>query len=433
MLNLAKWRNSFWVASRAWREEQIAFAPLEKLEQVQSQRLQRLVRHCWEHVPIYRQWLGQAGAQPGDIRSASDLAHLPLLDKLQLTREPELFAARNYAGADGLTLTSSGTSGYRRQFRHNTQAVLEALAAGRRQRIALAEVVGQEAGYREAILNREESAAGQMRRFLEARTWTPHRLELQRLMLNPSLPFHDILDQLNRFAPAVLRGYGSYVGAFCRWVAENGHAWQKPRAITYGGDAMPQADRELITQHLGIPVLSTYQAVEALRIGFECAAGTGFHISLDQCAVRVQNGQVVLTNLVNYAMPVLNYPIGDLADWDDSPCPCGRTLPRLTAIEGRAEDLLWRPDGSAVMALVALAPLQAVPGVVRVQIEQCALNEFLLRVIWQAGAATMPEQLGDVLRGVMGQAIAVQVEPVEQLPPEASGKVKSVISRVAPR
>jgi phenylacetate-CoA ligase len=395
--------------------------------------LRRLLEHCWDNVPFYREWMQRNGARPGDIRSAQQLAALPLVSKLEVTRQPERFAAGTYAQRDGLTLTSSGTSGFRRQFRHDTRSVLETLATGRRQRVALAEAIGRETGYREAVLNREESTAGQIRRFLESRVWVPRSVDLQRLMVPPSLPFPEVLRQLNEFAPTVLRGYGSYLGALCRWILETASPWRKPRAITYGGDAMTAEDRRMIEQDLGIPVLSSYQTVEALRIGFECHAGRGFHISLDQVALRVEGGQVVLTNLVNYAMPVLNYAIGDLSEWDDSPCPCGRTLPRLTGITGRAEDLLWRNDGSAVMALTALAPLQAVPGVARVQLEQREPDDFLVRVIWQAGRAGAAEELVQRLRDVVGDSVRVEVLPVEEIAAEASGKVKSVISRVTPR
>jgi len=96
-----------------------------------------------------------------------------------------------------------------------------------------------------------------------------------------------MLRRINEFRPDLLAGYGSHLGALLRWAWEQGRDLHRPRVIWYGADAMPPADRDLIEHRLGVPVLSTYQADEALRIGFQCERREGFHLSLDDVAVRV--------------------------------------------------------------------------------------------------------------------------------------------------
>ncbi len=429
------------VACWASREAEIAFRDAETLERLQARRLGRLLWHAWENVPHYREWMRAAAAEPGDIRRAGDLGLLPPVPKLELTLHPERFVAPGHHAGDGLTLVSSGTSGYRRALRQDTRAVLEALAAGRRQRLALAEFTGRESGYREAVLNRHGSAGAQIRAFIESRIVNPPGADLRRRLFPPDQPFEILREGINEFKPDVVRGIGSHVGALFRWLRDCGKPFHRPRAITFGADSMPPADRRLIEEDLGIPVVSTYQAVEALRIGFECPVRRGLHLSIDQVAVRVvdeagrdvppgEPGELVLTNLTNYATPVINYRLGDIVTMGGGICPCGRTLPLLLSIDGRADDLVVRPDGSRFHAFTLLPRLQAVAGVARVQIEQTAVDDFLLRVVRSAGEAPRHADLEEQMKKVLGRQIRVRVEEVDAIPPAASGKVKSLISRV---
>lgn len=439
-------RATAYTAWLARRESSIALRSEDELASIQSRRLRAMLRHCADNVPYYREWLKQAGAEPEDVRCAADLRALPLVDKLTLTLEPERFAAKGYDAKDGLTLLSSGTSGRRRRLRYDALALFEALAAGRRQRIALKPFTGRESGYRELIFNREGSAGQQIRRFWESRTFVPPRVELTRRYLSPALPFPDLVQGLNEFKPDVVRGIGSHVGAFFRWVAETGARIHQPRVVVYGADAMPRGDRDTIERELRIPVLSTYQAVEALRIGFQCEVRAGFHVSTDQVIVRIvdasgrdvapgERGELIVSNLTNRANPVINYHLGDIVTSSAKQrCSCGRTLPLLVEeIDGRLDDLIVRNGGTRVHALTILPGLQAVEGVRQVQVVQQEIDTFRLRVVWDRRAEERPAELVQRISAVLGEDIRVEVEPVEMLAQEASGKVKTVLCELETR
>lgn len=427
-----------WLASR---EKAVAFLSEDELATRQAARFRAMVWHAWERVPYYREWMLQAGAAPGDLRSAADLQRMPLVDKLALTLEPERFSAEGYDRRDGLTLLSSGTSGRRRRFRYDADAMFQALAAGRRQRIVLRHFVGKEAGYREAVFNREGSAGEQIRRFWESRMVTPRGVDLTRRRFSPALRFEELADGVNQFKPDVVRGIGSHLGAFFRWVAETGQRIKNPKVVAYGADAMPKADRRVTEQELGIPVVSTYQAIEALRIGFQCEARRGFHISTDQVAVRVvdasgrdvapgERGELILSNLTNRATVVLNYRLGDMVTAGCGPCGCGRTLLLIEDIDGRLDDLIARPGGTWIHALTILPGLQAIDGVRQVQVIQEELEWFRLRVVWARTSEQRPAELVARMASVLGEGARVSVEPVEILEQEPSGKVKSVVSKL---
>lgn len=434
----------YWTAYLAWqvrREARLPFAPIQEIEEIQRRRLRRIVEHAYANVRYYREAIDGAGLQPGDFRTVDDLARLPEISGHDLAEMPERFTSPRHAAATGVTIHSSGTTGRPKSIRYDAEALFLSLAHGERQRVVLSRFVGRRHGYREMNAIRPGAVGVQLRKFYESHSWVPGRVDLQRSLLPPLDPFDVSVARLRAFAPDVLRGYGSHLGAFFRWAWERGVDVFRPRAIVYGADAMPQADRALIETELGIPVLSTYQAVEALRIGFQCEERRGFHLSLDQVAVRVVDdagrvvgpggtGHIVLSNLTNRATVLLNYRLGDLVTLGRSACPCGRTLPVIEDITGRSDDLILRPDGQSVHALALLEPLRAVPGIAQLQVIQDDLRRFRLRAVVTGpapGLATA-EALGCALRAAIRFEADVAVEWVSAIPPDARGKVRAVIS-----
>jgi phenylacetate-CoA ligase len=439
---------SFWSGYTLWHargDDGIPYQPLERIEALQRRRLRSIVDHAYATVPHYREAIDDAGLHPRDLRSASDLAQLPLIAGEDLAGSPERFASRAYPPSTTLALESSGTSGRRKTVRYSTSALFVALAHGQRQRAVLAHFVGRRTGYREMVARRTESVAAQLRSFYEANAWVPRRMDVERAMLPIELSFDQALERINAFRPDVLYGYGSFVGPLFRWAVERGRSLHRPRVIWYGSDSMPDPDRALLEDEIGVPVISTYQADEALRIGYQCERRRGFHLFLDAVAVRVvddrgrevgpgESGNLVLSNLTNRATVLLNYRLGDRVTLAAEPCPCGRSLPMIERIEGRADDLILLANGEARHPIAVLWALQKVPGVVRVQIVQEEITRVRLLVVGAAGIdwPVARAQLDSILRSLLGAGVVLEIERVDGIAPEPSGKVKAVVCRCAP-
>jgi phenylacetate-CoA ligase len=318
-----------------------------------------------------------------------------------------------------------------------------ALAHGHRQRVVLSRLAGKTFGYRELTVERLNGTGSRLRQFYELHTLIPGRIDFKRAFLEPSVSAESFVEAVNSFRPHVIRGYGSFLGEIFRQVYRRGLSLALPRIISYGGDGMEEKDRRLIEDIYKVPVVSSYQAVEALRIAYQCEQRSGFHVNLDHIALRIVDpkgdpmpanriGEVVLSNLTNRATVLLNYKLGDLARWCEIPCGCGRTLPALQCIEGRANDLILLPDGRNVHSLIALPPLQAIPGIDRIQLVQQDRSSFFIRCVCSPGASweAIRRQLDTAARLQLGHDIRLTVRKVETLPKEESGKVRALISNV---
>jgi phenylacetate-CoA ligase len=214
----------------------------------------------------------------------------------------------------------------------------------------------------------------------------------------------------------------------------------RPKVISYGGDAMLKPDRRIIEEEYGIPIISRYQACEALNIAWQCEIGSGFHISTDQVALRIvdaagrtlapgNTGEVVISNLINRGTVLLNYRLGDRAQLSETSCRCGRKSPAIVGLDGRTEDLVLLPDGEAVHESDLLSTLYAVPGVMQVQVTQLGLSRFLIRVVASGDREAVRTGVAAAFLLLLGnpQGVELEVVAADVIPQDRSGKFRSVI------
>jgi len=449
---MANWlEKAYWNAFTLWHsrgEARFPYRPEEDLLAVQSKRVRAIISHAYGTVPFYREAMDRLGLKPADFAGAGDLARLPLVTGRDLAESPERFLSSSFLKKKTLELTTTGTVGLFKGIHHDPAGLFMALAAGGRQRAVLARFTGRRLGYREVAVVREGSTGPVIREFYESHSWVPKSLDVRRRVASPAESYGSNLEVINSFEPEVIIGFGSYIGGIFRHARESDRSMHRPAVVLYGGDLLHQPDRRLIEDEFGIPVLSSYQACESLRIAFQCERREGFHVSLDQAAVRVVDregktlgpgapGEIVLSNLVNRATVLLNYRMGDVAAWSGAPCPCGRTLPTLERMEGRTEDLILRPDGETVHQSVTLPLLYGVPGVLQVQVRQESLREIVMSVVCKDGADYQETRAGLIkaLSSTMGEAggLDIAVERVSAIPHGEGGKFRAVISNCAGR
>src|SRR5262249_44155697 len=138
-----------------------------------------------------------------------------------------------------------------------------------------------------------------------------------------------------------------------------------------------------------------------------------------------QTGTILVTDLLNYAMPLIRYRIGDLGSWACGRCSCGRALPRLEQVTGRVTDFLVGCDGQLVSGVfLATYVVAQRPSLGQVQIRQDRPGAVLYRI--NPGRGFDPRQDRDYLRAMtrkyLGSAAQIDLEIVRDLPREPSGK-----------
>lgn len=440
--------NSARLAVAARRERRFPFRPLAEVEHLQRRRLHRIVRHAWETVPFWRADFQERGMGPGDVRTLADLAALPILDSRDVRLRLAEFRSSRWPDGTTLVQYSSGSAeGTRQEIHWDPRSQLMKLAWAERDRAVVTRLAGREWGHRQLWLLPEASASVPVRAWWDTQVFMPRRLverDIFCLERTAELSFEEVAGRLGATRPTVVYSYGSFAERFFRWIEASGETPYLPRVWVYGGDGMDPGWRARAERH-GCYVLSTYQSVETGRLGWECERREGFHLNVDLCAVRLVDeegrdvpagevGHVVVSSLVNRATVLFNMPLGDRAALAHAPCPCGRSLPLLARLEGRAWETIRLGDGRTIASTgLRTAMKDELAFALQVQIVHPGPGRLVWRVVALPGADVEPasRRLIDGCRRVVGSETAVEVEVVDEIPLEPSGKARLVARAAA--
>jgi len=141
-------------------------------------------------------------------------------------------------------------------------------------------------------------------------------------------------------------------------------------------------------------------------------------------------GEVVISNLINRAMVLLNYRLGDLAILNKRPCDCGRTFPLLQSLEGRKEDIIELPDGNIVHPRLVWNVFKKRRDVQRYQVVQRGPWSFAVKVLPVEGInmKTLEEELRREFDSLFGVQAQVDIVFVNAFPPTGPAKFRAVVS-----
>jgi phenylacetate-CoA ligase len=252
------------------------------------------------------------------------------------------------------------------------------------------------------------------------------------------------LSALRRRPPAMLFGYPSALCLLARHAAEHGVRLDRlgVRVVFVTAERLYEHQRAELAAAFACPVANGYGGRDAGFIAHECPQG-GMHLSAEHVIVEIVDedgesvppgvsGAIVVTHLATGDFPFVRYATGDIGALDTAPCPCGRGLPLLKNIEGRSSDFVVAQDGTVMHGLALIYILRDVPEIRRFKIIQETL--LLTRLILVCPGGLAPElraRLVGLFRARLGQTVTIGIEEVDEIPAEASGKHRYVVSKIA--
>jgi phenylacetate-CoA ligase len=425
----------------AMGQSKVPYWPEERLIEERDRRVREIVAYAATTVPYYQEMLRREGIDPGDIRTAEDLERLPLIDRDWVRRDPERFRSTSKAGQAAIASHTSGTTRTPITIYEDCHSMLVNSAYNVRERPVIQKLLGVRRVPRAAYIEYPASTLGDLRAALDRARYRPRRGSALRLPM--SEPIANVVARINEYQPDILASCGTYLEALFRTVAARGLRLHTPRLLIYGADAMTESGKRLIREEFGVPIYSTYQSVEMPKIGFTCEAQGHFHLHVDLTHVRIinrngrtlpsgQSGEVVASNLFNHGTVLLNYRHGDIATLHEERCSCGRTLPLLSGLDGRMEDLIWRANGDFIHPFYVLDVVLRQREVIQYQLIQHAVDSFELKLV-AADRDAFDGLVGGVLdglRALLGPTARIEAQYYERLEPPKQGKFRAVVTHV---
>lgn len=400
-----------------------------ELEEIQRKMLRGIIKHAYENVPFYHRKFRSVGVMPDDIKTVDDLKKIPITTKQELRDNfPDTIAK----GVNLNNCDVSKTSG-------STGIPLTVYYSER------------DDDYEKAIALRPNLSCGQKMRDKWMVITSPDHVVpkrwFQRLRIFAP-EFISLFDNVKRqisilesFNPEVLDGYPSSIYLIAKEIEETGNDKIHPKIIFTTAELLTDDMRKHIESVFGVEVYDQFGCVELARTAWECPEHCGYHIDIDAVIMEFlrdgvpvtsgERGEIVYTGLYQHAMPFIRYAIGDIGIPTDEKCPCGRGLPLMRVLEGRSDAFVQTPDGrifSPIIWTILLRPFSEIA-----QFKVIQEKKDLIKVQIVMGRNFSQETIEQVkreIKNVLGEDINIEIEIVNEIPKEKSGKVRSVVSRV---
>jgi phenylacetate-CoA ligase len=417
--------------------EESQWWPRERIDALQLARLRALLTDAGQHVPYYRDLFDARGFRPDAIACIADLQSLPFLTKADIRGHSDHLRADDAYGL--ARCNTGGSSGEPLIFFIGTERVSHDVAAKWR----ATRWWGVDIGDSEIVVWGSPIELGGQDRV---------RLLRDRLMRTELLPAFEMSDRkveqfierIRTRRPKMLFGYPSAISHIAHHAEKRGIRLDDlgVKVVFVTSERLYDHQRDLISRLFGCPVANGYGGRDAGFIAHECPAG-GMHITAEDILVEIidesgnvlppgQSGEIVITHLATRDYPFIRYRTGDIGILDDQLCSCGRGLPLLKEIQGRSTDFVVAADGTVMHGLSLIYVIRDLPGIRAFKVIQESID--LIRVLVVAGDVFKPSAIATIISGFqqrLGSQVRVQVDLVDDIPAERSGKFRYIVSQIA--
>jgi phenylacetate-CoA ligase len=409
---------------------------IEQQVSYQESKLKLLAEHAYNNVPYYQKLFTKLKLKPNDIRKLSDLQKLPVISRKTLQNNYNELMARNHKDYKSQFRSTGGTTGEPAKYVSDINSWSLHWALKYRSWSWGGYKIGDKVAVfgGTSVIPEEKTTLGRI-------TW-------KRLNNFTYLPMaHSSEEDLAMYAKLIkmknirfLRGYPSSLALFASYCTEHNIKLDIKGVVTTAEVLLP-IFRKSIHSAFGPLIIDTYGCADGGGNANTCRFNSGFHISAESAIWEIcdsqgfpignrESGEITLTSLTNYAMPLLRYQPGDVIEnsIEAEVCSCGCTLPRIKAISGRTTDSLKFSNGRT-LAGPALTVLFSKFPLKKYQIVQNKNDEIEIKIIPSKDFnQDQYHQLLLLMQHHCGNGINIIINIVDNIPLPKSGKHRFIIN-----
>lgn len=422
--------------------ERSQYLSSRKIKELQLRRLRKLLVHAGSSCPFYKRRFREAGFDPGRFQSLDDLRIIPLLTKADIQKHSGDMKTQGLPEDMIVPDKTGGSTGRPLHFFLDRERVFSRNAAAIRHDRWTGWDIGEKSAY---LWGHREDIEG-------AENWKSRLRNVlldRRVILDTSSmtsgKFREFNGRLKSFRPSLYVAYANSIFLFARYLKETKSSdHHRPRAIITSAELLESQQRALIEEVFACPVFDRYGSRETSIIASECDRHEGLHICAEALYIEFEKagkpaspgepGKIIITDLLNYGMPFIRYRIEDVGMAIDGECSCGRGLPMMKMAGGRMTDFLVTPEGKMISgASLTIYLIANAPGVAQAQLIQEKKDEVVIRLVKGDGFGDDSMRFFErELPLFFGKSVKFELEFVDEIPLEPSGKYRFSISKVDP-
>ncbi len=409
----------------------------EKLYELQSEKLRQLVDYACRNVPYYRKLFDVHKIVPESIQTPSDLQKLPLLTKEIIRGEMENLKSRETENLE--TFNTGGSTGAPLIFYIGKRRVSMDVAA----KLRATRWWDVDIGDSEIVLwgspvelNRQDFARQMRDALFRTRLLSAFDLGEQKI--------DEYLGTIRKYRPKHVFGYPSSISVLSMYAKQKNVRLDDlgVRVVFCTAEKLYDHQREIISQVFNAPVANGYGGRDSGFIAHECPEAQGMHITAESIILEIidqdgnalapgQKGEIVITHLDTHEFPFIRYKTGDIGVLADNACSCGRGLPLLKEIDGRATDFIVTRDGRIMHGLSLIYVMREISGIEEFKIIQEDLDHFTVTIVRNSFFKSDSETaIRSGFEQRIGGNIKIDFDYVPRIESEKSGKFRYVVSKV---
>jgi phenylacetate-CoA ligase len=407
---------------------QTQYYDYEQMREYQSTAFVRLARHAINYTAYYRSWAKKQNINAQDIKSIVDLEQFPIIEKSFIRENAALFKAQSPATkANSITLHTSGTTGTPLPVFTDKDSRSEHYAFFSRLR---AWYGVQPLDRRATLFGRIIMPAAQK----QPPFWRYDVAQKNLLMSSYHLATNNLSHYYNKlrdYQPQEIFSYPSSITRLAEFIVTEGLPPLKLKLVMTTAEHLNKWQKKIIQQAFDAPLVNQYGCTEmaffvsTLPDGSFCFHPEHGFVEVRDVAGELAStgeGELIVTGLVNYAMPVIRYAIGDTVTLGEHN---KHGFQELIEVHGRKDDVIYTLDGTPVGRLDPI--FKGGSGIKEAQILQSKSGNITLRLVpdstysTSAGLALQRElikRVGDMV---------ITIELVDEIPKQNNGKFKPVI------
>lgn len=362
----------------------------KKLKKLQKNKLRALIKHAFDNIPYYHKIFKKNGIHYSDIKEIEDIKKIPILTKSDIQENYEELISMAPENSEFISNSTSGSTGEPLQFMMDLEMISWQKAIQLRSFKWGDYYPWDTFAYFWTFFPNEENT--------HARIFDPvydkYNLILRLSCFNlTDKILEDYYNQIINFNPKILLAIPSPLYFFARFLDKKNYKLDNLTSVITNAEMLLPYQRKLIEKVFKCPVFDVYGAREVSLMIAECPEAHSKHYSMETAIMEIikdgetvgdsEEGELIVTNLTNYAMPFIRYRVGDVAERKSELCECGRGLEVIDSLKGRIDDYLIAMDGKYIPGIFfpAVFAYHKIKGIKQYQIIQKELEEIEILIV----------------------------------------------------
>ncbi len=248
------------------------------------------------------------------------------------------------------------------------------------------------------------------------------------------------LEFMDRRKVRFLAGYAQSLDLFARRAVEVGYNHRLQAAVSWAAMLLPSYRRS-VREGFGCRTFDTYGVGEGMQVAAQCGQGDDvYHLFClgtvcEACRDGIpvpagDHGDLLLTRLDPGVTPLIRYAVGDLGVLSNQDsCACGRNLPQMESVVGRASDIIHTPSGKQVICHFFSRLFSSTPTVRRFQIVQRKREAIRIKLEVLPGYTERDgEAIRDEIHDRIDPDLRIEIECVDEIELDDNAKYRYIVS-----